>query len=40
MSLVVDSSITLAWLFEDERTAAADACRAGTAGGAPRPLAS
>lgn len=25
MSLVVDSSITLAWLFEDERTAAADA---------------
>lgn len=25
MSLVIDSSITLAWLFEDERTAAADA---------------
>ena len=25
MSLVIDSSITLAWLFEDERSAAADA---------------
>ncbi len=25
MSLVIDSSITLAWFFEDERTAAADA---------------
>ena len=40
MSLVIDSSITLAWLFEDERTATADACLAGTAGGVPRSLAS
>ena len=36
MILVVDSSIALAWLFEDERTAIADACLASTAGTAPR----
>lgn len=40
MSLVIDSSITLAWLFEDERTAGADAvlARVAEAGAVAPPL--